>query len=327
MTHHVPAAPKKILYIDLDNTLVDFRSGIRQLTDEARKKYEGRYDDAPGIFGLMDPMPNALEAYRELARHFDTFILSTMQWHNASACHDKVLWIQKHLGIENETAAYKRLILSHHKNLNRGDYLIDERSTNGAGGFEGEWLQFGPDAAFPSWTSVTDYLITGAKPSQLHDAITLARTAHAGQVDRVGVAYIYHPLTVMQRVSGTEAKIVGVLHDVVEHTDTTLADLRSAGFSPEIVAAVDAVTKVDGESLEGYLARVRVNPLALIVKKADLSDNADPARQSGLSAESRVQLLEKYEKSALLLGTTLEAILQQFGAPRAPEPVAEIRSA
>ena len=327
MTHHESPAPKKILYIDLDNTLLDFPSGIRQLTDEAREKYEGHYDDAPGIFALMDPVPDALEAYRELARHFDTFILSAVQWHNVSACHDKVLWVQKHLGIESEPAAYKRLILSHHKNLNRGDYLIDERSANGAGCFEGEWLQFGPDAAFPSWTSVTDYLITGAKPSALHDAITLARTAHAGQVDRVGVAYIYHPLAVMERVSGTEATTVGVLHDVVEHTATTLADLRSRGFATEIVEAVDAVTKVNRESLEEYLARVRVNPLALIVKKADLAHNADPARQSGLSDESRVQLMETYEKSALLLGTTLEAILQQFGAPGAPEPVAEIQSA
>ncbi|TFD30306.1 HD domain-containing protein [Cryobacterium cryoconiti] len=169
--------------------------------------------------------------------------------------------------------------------------------------------------------------MTGAQPSPLHDAITLARTAHTGQVDRVGVAYIYHPLAVMQRVSGTEAKIVGVLHDVVEHTDTTLADLRSRGFAEHIVEAVDAVTKVKGESIEEYLARVKANPLALIVKKADLSHNADPARQTGLSAASRGRLMQKYERSALLLGTTLETILEQFGAPRAPEPVAEIQSA
>ena len=327
MTHDVPPAPQKILYIDLDNTLVDFPSGIARLSEQAQIEYEGRYESAPGIFGLMDPVPDALEAYRELAQHFDTFILSTVQSHNASACHDRVLWVQKHLGIESEAAAHKRLILSNHKNLHRGDYLIDARSAHGAGVFEGEWLQFGPDAAFPSWTSVTDYLITGAEPSQLHDAISLARTAHAGQVDRAGAAFIYHPLAVMQRVGGTEAKIVGVLHDVVEYTDTTLADLRSLGFAQGIVEAVDAVTKVNGESLEEYLARVRVNPLALIVKKADLSDNADPARQSVLSDELRLQLMEKYEKSALLLGTTLEAILQQFGAPRAPDRVAESQSA
>ncbi|WP_304413060.1 hypothetical protein [Cryobacterium sp. MLB-32] len=70
-------APKKILYIDLDNTLVDFPSGIGRLSEAARLKYEGSYDDAPGIFALMEPLPDALEAYRELSEHFDTYILST----------------------------------------------------------------------------------------------------------------------------------------------------------------------------------------------------------------------------------------------------------
>ena len=327
MTNPALPAPRKVLYIDLDNTLVDFPSGIARLSEEAQIEYEGHYDDAPGIFALMDPLPDALDAYRELAQHFDTYILSTAPWHNASAWHDKVLWVQQHLGLTSETAAYKRLILSHHKNLNRGDYLIDDRSANGAGGFEGEWLQYGPDAAFPSWASVTDYLIAGAKPSQLHDAMTLARTAHAGQVDKLGVAYIDHPLAVMQRVSGTDAKIVAVLHDVVEDTDVTLDDLRSLGFSTEIVEAVDAVTKVKGESLDESMARVKANPLALIVKKADISHNADPERQYGLSDESRVRLTEKYETSALLLGTTLEEILAQFGSARSTLPVAVMRGA
>ena len=89
---------KKILYVDLDNTLVDFQSGIAQLSAEAREKYVGRLDEAPGIFSLMEPLPGALEAYRELATHFDTYILSTAPWKNASAWHDKVLWVQKHLG-------------------------------------------------------------------------------------------------------------------------------------------------------------------------------------------------------------------------------------
>ena len=175
MTHHEPLAPKKILYIDLDNTLVDYPSGIARLSEEARAEYEGHYDDAPGIFGLMDPLPDALEAYRELAQHFDTYILSTAPWHNASAWHDKVLWVQEHLGLTSETVAYKRLILSHHKNLNRGDFLVDARSANGAGEFEGEWLQFGPDAAFPSWASVTDYLLARAQPSMADAATDLGK--------------------------------------------------------------------------------------------------------------------------------------------------------
>jgi len=305
------AEPKKILYIDLDNTLVDFQSGIDRLSAEDRATYDGHYDDAPGIFALMDPVPGALEAYCELDAHFDTYILSTAPWHNDSAWKDKVLWVRKHLALTSESAAYKRLILSHHKNLNRGDFLVDDRAANGAVGFEGEWLQFGPDAAFPSWASVTDYLIAGAEPSPLHIAIDLARSAHAGQADKLGVAYIHHPLAVMKRVHGDDAKIVAMLHDVVEDTPVTLDDLALRGFGPHIVQAVDAITKRPQEPLADSMARVRANPLALIVKLADISHNADPKRQKGLSAEARKRLTTKYEESARLLGTTLSLVLAQ----------------
>ena len=316
---------KKILYIDLDNTLVDFPSGIKRLKRGAREKFEGHYDDAPGIFSLMDPLPGALEAYRELSEHFDTYILSTAPWHNASAWHDKVLWVQKHLGLTSESVAYKRLILSHHKNLNRGDFLVDDRSANGAGQFEGEWLQFGPGAAFPTWASVTDHLLSRIEHPMLDAAINLARSAHAGQRDKLGVAYICHPLAVMNRVATDDEKIVAVLHDVVEDTAVTLDYLSTLGFEPHIVDAVDAITKRPGEPLADSMARVRANLLALRVKKADVSHNADPIRQTNLSDESRVRLTAKYEKSALMLGTTLGAILAEHQVPRVRDLQAEMQ--
>ena len=55
-------------------------------------------------------------------------------------------------------SAYKRLILSHNKHLNIGDYLIDDRTANGAGQFRGEHIHFGSDR-FPSWGSVIEYLM------------------------------------------------------------------------------------------------------------------------------------------------------------------------
>ena len=153
---------KKILYVDLDNTLVNFQSGIDRLDPAVAAEHVDDLDEVPGIFALMDPLPGALEAYRELAKHFDTYILSTAPWKNASAWHDKVLWVQKHLGADEGDVAWKRLILSHHKNLNRGDFLVDDRSNNGASEFEGEWLQFGPDAKFPTWAAITRYLLPRA---------------------------------------------------------------------------------------------------------------------------------------------------------------------
>ena len=52
---------------------------------------------------------------------------------------------------------HKRLILSHQKDLLKGDYLIDDRHTHGANTFEGEWIQFGTDP-FRDWEAVLKYL-------------------------------------------------------------------------------------------------------------------------------------------------------------------------
>ena len=87
-------ASKKILYIDLDNTLVNFQSGIDRLTDSVREKYKNDLDEAPHIFSRMDPLDGAIDAYHQLAQQFDTYILSTAPWKNATAWHDKVLWVQ-----------------------------------------------------------------------------------------------------------------------------------------------------------------------------------------------------------------------------------------
>jgi len=145
----------------MDNVLVDFPSGIARLSEEDKIEYDGRYDDCPGIFSLMDPMPGAIESFQALAKHFDVYILSTSPWKNPGAAMHKFEWVQKYLGIGNDQPAWKRLIISHHKNLNKGDFLIDDRTKNGASEFEGEHIHFG-QAPFPAWPAVMDYLLPKA---------------------------------------------------------------------------------------------------------------------------------------------------------------------
>ena len=98
-------------------------------------------------------MPGAIDAFKELSQRFDTYILSTAPWENPSAWSDKLLWVKENLG----EIACKRLILSHHKNLNRGDYLVDDRTKNGAEKFQGELVLFWSDE-FENWEVVVEYL-------------------------------------------------------------------------------------------------------------------------------------------------------------------------
>ena len=157
---------KKILYIDMDNVIVDFKSGIMRLSQEVQDEFAGNLDDVPGIFSLMDPMPGAIESVQTLSQYFDTYVLSTAPWSNPSAWSDKVEWIQHYFKNDETTALkdplgnplWKRLILSHHKHLNQGDFLVDDRTANGADRFNGEHIHFGQER-WPDWETILKYLL------------------------------------------------------------------------------------------------------------------------------------------------------------------------
>ena len=71
----------------------------------------------------------------------------------------------------------------------------------------------------------------------LDKAIALATAAHAGQVDRYGQPYILHPLHLMAQMETAEEKMAAILHDVVEDTPVTLAELQAEGFPPAVLTA------------------------------------------------------------------------------------------
>jgi len=145
---------QKILYVDMDNVLVHFSSSFGRIDPAHHLTYKDRLDEVPGIFSQMDPVEGAVESYQLLSKYFDTYILSTSPWENPTAASDKFAWVKKYLG----EYAKKRLILSHHKNLHYGDFLVDDRSNNGASEFKGEWIQFGTPQ-FPDWRTVSEYLL------------------------------------------------------------------------------------------------------------------------------------------------------------------------
>lgn len=143
----------KRVYIDMDNVLVDFGSGLAQISNDLKNEYAGRLDEIPGLFGLMKPMEGAIDAVHELQKHYDLFILSTAPWKNPSAWADKVKWVTEYL----DDVFHKKMVISHRKDLCQGDYLIDDRGKNGTSEFRGKWIEFG-SKRFPDWDSVVKYL-------------------------------------------------------------------------------------------------------------------------------------------------------------------------
>ena len=130
----------------------------------------------------------------------------------------------------------------------------------------------------------------------LEDAILLAVEAHRGQVDKVGQPYILHELRVMFSLDSEKEKIVGVLHDVVEDTKYTLDDLRGMGYAEDVLAALDCLTKREGERYEAFIERIKQNPIARRVKIADLQDNLDLTRLAEITQKD-VERLKKYRLS------------------------------
>lgn len=139
----------------------------------------------------------------------------------------------------------------------------------------------------------------------LDDAIRIATEAHDGQTDKSGQPYITHPLRVMDNVEGEHHKMAAVLHDVIEDTPVTAEDLAAAGCPAAVVDAVVALSKDLSEHQEDYLSRVVADPIALVVKRADIADNASPARIDQLDPATRARLRIKYDNALRFLDTAV----------------------
>ena len=145
--------------------------------------------------------------------------------------------------------------------------------------------------------------------STLLRAIAIAEAANAAQTDKLDAPYIHHVQRVIDRVAdlapneiATTCQTAAALHDLIEDTDWTLDDLRAEGFPPEVVDAVDSVTKRDGEDYFDMVRRAASDPIGRWVKLADNLDNADPERAAQLPPDVRARLAEKYADARSILG-------------------------
>ena len=141
--------------------------------------------------------------------------------------------------------------------------------------------------------------------STIERAIEIAAEQHAGDTDKGGSPYVFHPLRLMFAVKKPFEKMAAVLHDVVEDTPVSLDDLRNEGFHSDVIDAIDALTKRPSESRIEAAKRAAAKPIARMVKLADVTDNMDLGRISE-PTDKDFERLKEYVKVKKLL---IEAIL------------------
>ena len=137
--------------------------------------------------------------------------------------------------------------------------------------------------------------------SNLCLAINIATEAHDNQADKGGSPYILHPLRVMMAVEGARERIAAVLHDVAEDCpEWPLERLRQQNFSGAVCDALDALTRRPGEDYWAFIDRCGADPIARVVKLADLKDNQDLSRIKR-PTEQDCERVRKYVKASMIL--------------------------
>lgn len=133
-------------------------------------------------------------------------------------------------------------------------------------------------------------------------AMDLAYAAHHGQRDKSGAPYIFHPIHLAEGMDDEYSCCVALLHDTVEDTYVTIADIRRE-FPAEVADAVALMTHDKSVDYFDYVRAIGKNPLAKKVKLADLAHNSDQSRIAGsaISEEKKTALRTKYEKAKQIL--------------------------
>lgn len=114
--------------------------------------------------------------------------------------------------------------------------------------------------------------------NSIDKALILTAAQFQGVVDELGEPYILHCLRVMMSFSDPVLQQVGLMHDLLEDTSVTIAELREVGFNEEVTTAIELLTRTAGVSYANYIRLLKSNSIAKQVKLADLRDNSDVRR-------------------------------------------------
>lgn len=126
-------------------------------------------------------------------------------------------------------------------------------------------------------------------------ALKLCFEAHKNQTDKSGLPYVFHPFHLAEQMIDEETTIVALLHDVVEDTAYTIDNLREIGFDKKILEAIELMTHNDNTQYMDYVAKIKTNPTAKIVKLADLKHNSDITRLDTITNKDQSRI-DKYLK-------------------------------
>lgn len=131
-------------------------------------------------------------------------------------------------------------------------------------------------------------------------ALKLCFEAHKNQVDKTGIPYVFHPFHLAEQMKDEYTTVIALLHDVVEDTDYTFNDLENMGYPKEIIDALKLLTHEDNISYMDYVAKIKDNSYAKVVKLADLRHNSDITRLDVID-EKTIKRNEKYKKAIMML--------------------------
>ena len=131
-------------------------------------------------------------------------------------------------------------------------------------------------------------------------AMKLCFEAHKDQRDKSGVPYVFHPIHLAEQMDDEYTTVVALLHDVMEDSAFTLADLRQMGYPEEILDALVLMTHGEGVPYMDYVMAIKPNEIAKKVKLADLRHNSDMTRLDEIT-EKTLERVEKYKRAIALL--------------------------